>query len=59
MIEEHRLAFLREREEQELEIAYRSISTARKNWHLAIASGYSKRILEIEQNIAARHYDMA
>jgi hypothetical protein len=53
MIEEHRLAFLRAREEQELETAYRSISTARKLWHLAIAGGYSMRILEIEKNIAA------
>ncbi|WP_242154384.1 hypothetical protein [Sphingomonas sp. BAUL-RG-20F-R05-02] len=53
MIEEQRLAFLRYRKEQELETAYRSISTARKIWHLAIAGEYSTRILEIEKIIAA------
>ena len=54
MIEECRLQFLRERKEQELEAAYRSISTARRRWHLAIAEGYSKRISDIEQNSTAR-----
>jgi len=54
MIEECRLQILREREEQELETAYRAVSTARKQWHLAIANGYSRRISEIEQGITAR-----
>jgi hypothetical protein len=59
MIEEQRLGFLREREEQELESAYRSVSTARKQWHLAIANGYSRRILEIERDIAIRRSAIA
>jgi hypothetical protein len=54
MIEESRLIFLQEREEQELETAYRSVSNARKQWHLAIASGYSRLISEIEHGTAGR-----
>jgi len=54
MIEESRLTFLQDCEEQELETAYRSVSNARKQWHLAIASGYSRRISEIEHGMADR-----
>ena len=59
MIEDRTLVFLQEREEQELEIAYRSTSPTVKNWHLAIASGYSRRILEIEQNMGIRRSKIA